>query len=61
MYGVHSNTDSLIIKENSKSTVQNNIQSSNNFSREINKNMMIYSNGSDDKIKTEMIENTISG
>jgi hypothetical protein len=23
--------------------------------------MMIYSNGSDDKIKTEMIENTISG
>lgn len=61
VYGVNSNTESLILKENSKSTVHNNIQSSKNFSREINKNMIIYSNGSDDKIKTEMIENTISG
>ena len=61
VYGVTSNTESLILKENSKSTVHNNNQSSKNYSREINKNMMIYSNGSDDKIKTEMIENTISG
>ncbi len=61
VYGVNSNTESLILKDNSKSTVQNNNQSSKNYSRDINKNMMIYSNGSDDKIKTEMIENTISG
>lgn len=55
----------MIHKNNSKSTVQDVESRLKNISREIlsnkNTNLQINSKGSDNKIKTEMIENTMSG
>lgn len=55
----------MIQKNNSKSTVQDVESRLKNISREIlsnkNTNQLINSKGSDNKIKTEMIENTMSG